>query len=639
MDVLARKQELLNAVNKGDLTRLKNLLGNDANVNTIFPNGKTLLMMAIESEDGKIVEFLLQKGVDVDQRDFYDHTPLMYAADQGFASIARSLIDAGADLNIRNKQGKTALMYAAYKGNVNVARVLLDAGAEINTKDNNDRTALDYSLYKKNNTCRNLFEELGAEGKRSHNSWERIRKFLTLDIAVDEFAELKNSPKWNLSFMIQSYILLGIFLCFLAPILFIFLSNLISYIEVLSILLSVWISIKIFPSTWKIFPLGLEISKMTSGKKNLNKPTRGVPTIHSGSDMEFVSTLMDLGAKELSSIHLTHSHEQNIQTKKSLFYSRLISVSFAISLFVSFITLLLFPLWIFIVFKQEYLQRLHRLKLIQRDRDQIAGQISKLLNADDYNRNSLPAEFGLYLRAFMTTDKLHIKGFDLETMLAYSIAPSLPLVALGQPGEHLGSGRIQTTDEHWQEEILRLMDAARLILIIPSHRAGTLWEIATLREQGYFKKTIFIMPPELEFHGGKYSEDWQKTVAAAQSVGVEFPYHIQTGAFFRLNESGEFVDYAPFVPDSFIQEYDPTGPDSGVNYDMLGISGFEADGIDHGGHIGSHDTSHGHHEDDHGGRHSTHPVSHDIHHNGGHSGGHEGHGGDHGGGDGGGHGY
>ncbi len=39
----------------------------------------------------------------------------------------------------------------------------------------------------------------------------------------------------------------------------------------------------------------------------------------------------------------------------------------------------------------------------------------------------------------MTTDKLHIKGFDLETLLAYSIAPTLPLLALGRPGEHLGA--------------------------------------------------------------------------------------------------------------------------------------------------------------------------------------------------------
>jgi hypothetical protein len=225
-----------------------------------------------------------------------------------------------------------------------------------------------------------------------------------------------------------------------------------------------------------------------------------------------------------------------------------------------------------------------------------------MLNADDYTDKELPAEFGLYLRAFMTTDKLHLKGFDLETVLAYSIAPTLPLVALGKPGEHLGAGRIQTTDEHWQEEILRLMQGARLILIIPSHRAGTLWEIATLQNGGFLDKTIFIMPPELDFHGGTFSDDWHKTVLAAKDAGVKFPGHIRAGAFFRLNANGGFADYSPFVSEEFLKEFEPMEDyhHFAERYDRDAdgidvtdaINSLGADGVDFGGDAGG---AHGRH--------------------------------------------
>jgi len=617
---MQHKQELLESVRWGNLPRLKGLLREGGDVNALYPNGKTLLITAVEAGEQAVVEYLIGVGANLNQRDFSDRTPLMYAADRSDISITRLLLDAGADVNAQNKQGLTALMYAAYRDALDVVEALMNAGADVNLKDHGNRTALNYTDFKRANKSQKVLKAHGAAYApvQTQTVLSSFREALQNARSMDEFTELKRSPGWGCTLLIASY-------------LFMFLMFGLQFVcgpFILLLLLGVTWSLSLtFPSTWKIVPLWSEIR---SHRTESPSTAQAAETIRmrepKTSDIEFVSQLMDLGSRELSSIHRIYVDGRSQPVLISLFNSRLRSVLLAVSIFLPVLIMflpgisrtgvdaflnasapigilyialfVLLPLWIPISFKLERRLRLERLRLIQQDRDRIAGDISTMLNAEDFADKELPADFGLYLRAFMTTDKLHLRGFDLETMIAYSIAPTLPLLALGKPGEHLGAGRIQTTDEHWQEEILHLMQTARLILIIPSHRAGTLWEIATLRNGGFLDKTIFIMPPEMEFHGGKFSDDWQKTVLAAGEAGVEFPEHISTGAFFRLNADGGFADYSPFVPEEFLMEFDPTVGGADFSSFTNAYAGFDTGGADgmgggdaggaHGGHGGGH---------------------------------------------------
>jgi hypothetical protein len=114
--------------------------------------------------------------------------------------------------------------------------------------------------------------------------------------------------------------------------------------------------------------------------------------------------------------------------KQALFASRILSILLTASIFLIPLILsaryydgilwVVLPLWAWLRSKLEYRLRERRLRLVQEDRDRSAGEISQLLNADEYANKDLPSEFGLYLRAFMTTDKLHLNGIDLETILA-----------------------------------------------------------------------------------------------------------------------------------------------------------------------------------------------------------------------------
>jgi Ankyrin repeats (3 copies)/Ankyrin repeat len=648
MTTLQRKQELLDVVQKGNIDLLESLLKEGGGVNSIYPNGQTLLIAAIERQNQPMVEFLIQAGADVNKRDFYDRTPLMYAVDRkddskAEVAIVQSLLDSGAEADAKNKQGRTALMYAAYRGAAHMTDILLSAGAAVNLRDPRGESAWDFANYKwEAAACRQILEIWGAETTSPQTTKERtgflqrIREMIGEAIELDEFTEFVGMTPWNLP---SSCLFYG----------FLFMISLMAggpgFIRLLFFGVGC-IGLMMSPSTWKILPLWRELRQMRLGRplppiSSRRKPAR--EDIQSRNDMEFVSRLMELASPELSTINLTHPNGQTLERKQALFASRIRSTLLTASVFIfpfflparsyDGILLAVLPLWTWPKSRLEYRLRGQRLRLVQEDRDRSAGEISQLLNAEEYANKALPPEFGLYLRAFMTTDKLHLQGIDLETIVAYSIAPSLPLLALGKPGEHIGAGRIRTSDEGWQEEILRLMEAARLILIIPSHRTGTLWEIDTLRTLGYFKKTIFIMPPELTFHDGKYSQDWKKTVTAAQAVGVEFPNHIAEGVFFRLGENGDFEDFAPLVSKELLKEQAPVGGGGGDAGSMsieagthMGPNHTFTGGLDGSGglgsvgdHAGGHDGggSHGGHGGDGGG--------------GGAAGGGGGHGGGHGG--------
>lgn len=91
------------------------------------------------------VAALLNRGADVNGRDFEGWTALMHAAASGNVGAAQLLLSHGADLNLQEANGETALMMAvtfAHKGGCAVAQALLDAGADADVTDKHGASAL-----------------------------------------------------------------------------------------------------------------------------------------------------------------------------------------------------------------------------------------------------------------------------------------------------------------------------------------------------------------------------------------------------------------------------------------------------------------------------------------------------------------
>jgi hypothetical protein len=81
------------------------------------------------------VDFLLNKGMDVESLCSKGRTPLMMAAENGQLLISKVLLAKGADLYKRSDNGGTALTWAACNGHLEVVKYLLMQGIEVDDYD------------------------------------------------------------------------------------------------------------------------------------------------------------------------------------------------------------------------------------------------------------------------------------------------------------------------------------------------------------------------------------------------------------------------------------------------------------------------------------------------------------------------
>jgi hypothetical protein len=166
--------------------------------------------------------------------------------------------------------------------------------------------------------------------------------------------------------------------------------------------------------------------------------------------------------------------------------------------------------------------------------------------------------FGLYLRSFSTTATLTIRRksallpygvylggentpeavVELESLLAAAMRDTgtLPLVGLGLPGEHFGSGRIRTGDKNWQFLAEQLIRCAEIIFVVPGDSSGTLWELRHLKTTGRLWKVIMLMPPETA--DADWAVAWWNAKVACDAIGLTLPDYDKRGMFFTLGDDG-----------------------------------------------------------------------------------------------------
>lgn len=103
------------------------------------------LLAAAEQGDTEQVRQLLDKGVAIDCRDRYLHTPLILAAQEGHLATTELLLQRGAGLEARDEWDKTPFLAACRSGSMPLIRLLLAAGANAYAEDEEDNRALYYA--------------------------------------------------------------------------------------------------------------------------------------------------------------------------------------------------------------------------------------------------------------------------------------------------------------------------------------------------------------------------------------------------------------------------------------------------------------------------------------------------------------
>lgn len=133
------------AASENKVEVLKELYEND----NVKSSPEKLLIRAVQSNSKDVVDYLIEKGVNVDARRESDNLPILLGAIYWCdMNMIKTLLDAGADISLKNEFGNDALICAVMTTNdkINITELveeLMKRGADPTVKNNNGKNALE----------------------------------------------------------------------------------------------------------------------------------------------------------------------------------------------------------------------------------------------------------------------------------------------------------------------------------------------------------------------------------------------------------------------------------------------------------------------------------------------------------------
>ena len=160
---------------RGHLEVMKRLVGAGQDVNQRDRGTeRTPLMCAAVWGHTDCVEYLIQKGAQLDLEEKNNQTALHYAAMGGRLEVMKRLVDAGQDVNQRDELGeRTPLMLAAWQGRTDCVEYLIQKGAQLDLEEKNNQTALHYAAMGGRLEVMKRLVEAGHNVNQRGWPWER----------------------------------------------------------------------------------------------------------------------------------------------------------------------------------------------------------------------------------------------------------------------------------------------------------------------------------------------------------------------------------------------------------------------------------------------------------------------------------
>ncbi|GAW18735.1 hypothetical protein ANO14919_082170 [Xylariales sp. No.14919] len=147
-------------------------------------SGWTPLMIAASVKDGEaIVDVLLQRGADVNQKNSNGQTALHFVSSKNNLEVARKLFAAKPPISsrVRDKRGQYPLHRAAAVGSTPMVKLLLEHNSPLNASDNAGYTALHHAVAEGHGDTAIALLKAGAEtDKRDADG------YLALELAPDK---------------------------------------------------------------------------------------------------------------------------------------------------------------------------------------------------------------------------------------------------------------------------------------------------------------------------------------------------------------------------------------------------------------------------------------------------------------------
>ena len=156
---------LCQAASRGNISQIKGLLAQGANINGRNEDGNTSLICAIISHQPETVRFLLSTGASYSTRDFRKRRPpLFHALSRSVEDleIAKILLENGASLGDKNLVGQPFFVDLVLSERLDPIRLCLEHGADPNAKDLTNRSILSHATSRANLDLVRLLLQHGA---------------------------------------------------------------------------------------------------------------------------------------------------------------------------------------------------------------------------------------------------------------------------------------------------------------------------------------------------------------------------------------------------------------------------------------------------------------------------------------------
>lgn len=117
--------------------------GDDINFRNSDRESLSPLHAAALYDNIQFVQFLIERGADLDSLDCYGNTPLgVGVVENSSVEVLSMLVNAGSNIHHKNEDGDTALHLASLFGYQNIIKFLVECGADIQAVNNEGETPI-----------------------------------------------------------------------------------------------------------------------------------------------------------------------------------------------------------------------------------------------------------------------------------------------------------------------------------------------------------------------------------------------------------------------------------------------------------------------------------------------------------------
>ncbi len=196
----AQKQEYFEAINTGDIEKVKMYLSNHPNLlEETNEQGFSPLLFAANADQTEIAKYLVKKGANIHFKNAQGYQAIHLAAKNGNIDLVKLLIEKGVSVNEKVADGTMPINFAAWSGDFETAVYLEKNGADYMAIVSNNASLLMWSALGGNTAIYDRYEEKGVSRDVRDNDGDGPLHWAASGESTQMVKHLVNKKKYDIN--------------------------------------------------------------------------------------------------------------------------------------------------------------------------------------------------------------------------------------------------------------------------------------------------------------------------------------------------------------------------------------------------------------------------------------------------------